>query len=108
MPNDLSRDCSSCVDLYNHVRHFEWRPVLVLNQITNQPNVVFIRLTGWIAYSCAVDKSLFGIWSYRDKFATRRGAQRFDPSHSFYRARRICTILDNQVSLTQALVQASS
>ena len=56
MPNDLSRDCSSCVDLYNHVRHFEWRPVLVLNQITNQPNVVFIRLTGWIAYSCAVDK----------------------------------------------------
>lgn len=62
MPKDLCGDVTSCINLDAGGGHLKWGPVLMLNQVPDQPFWVGIGfLVGWVTDPGTVDDGVFGV-----------------------------------------------
>jgi len=69
----LSRNCPGSVDFDAHIAHLEWRPVLVLDQIPEQPgSSLAVILVFGIGYTSNLGNSMLGVIGDPDKPAIRR------------------------------------
>ena len=62
MTDYLRGNCPSGIDHYAHIAHLKWRPVLVLDQIPEQPgSSLAVVLVFGIGYTSNLGNSMLGV-----------------------------------------------